>query len=280
MQRAAVLAPVSPAGHYLTLRLVDAAAAPAALDRLVVDDATCVGLGAPLTGALGLDVPGLRAFPALTGPGVAVPSTQGAVWAWCRGADPGEALDRARAVVAALAPAFAVTEDVPAFVYQGGRDLTGYEDGTENPKDDAADAAAFAGPLTYVAAQRWVHDLGAMAAMSEIERDATIGRARASNEELADAPVSAHVKRSAQESYEPAAFMLRRSMPWGNATEHGLYFLAFGADLDRYERVMRRMVGLDDGVVDALFRFSRPVTGGYYVCPPLRGDRLDWRALG
>ena len=87
------------------------------------------------------------------------------------------------------------------------------------------------------------------------------------------------MKRTAQESFEPPAFMLRRSMPWSGADRHGLLFVAYGADLDRYERVLRRMVGLEDGVADALFRFSRPVTGGYYWCPPVKASRLDLSRL-
>ena len=43
---------------------------------------------------------------------------------------------------------------------------------------------------------------------------------------------------------------------------------------------LRRMAGLDDGIVDALVGFSRPVSGGYYWCPPLRDGRLDLAALG
>jgi putative iron-dependent peroxidase len=40
------------------------------------------------------------------------------------------------------------------------------------------------------------------------------------------------------------------------------------------------MVGAEDGHPDGLFRFSFPVTGGYYWCPPLSNGRLDLRALG
>jgi putative iron-dependent peroxidase len=40
------------------------------------------------------------------------------------------------------------------------------------------------------------------------------------------------------------------------------------------------MSGLEDGIVDALFVFSRPTTGGYYWCPPLKDGRLDLRILG
>jgi putative iron-dependent peroxidase len=106
-----------------------------------------------------------------------------------------------------------------------------------------------------------------------------MGRSLDTNVELADAPPSAHVKRAAQESFEPTAFMVRRSMPYGTVGEHGLYFVAFGATLDAYERVLTRMTGHVDGIVDGLFQFSRPVSGGYYWCPPISGDRLDLRAL-
>jgi putative iron-dependent peroxidase len=69
-------------------------------------------------------------------------------------------------------------------------------------------------------------------------------------------------------------------MPWACAHEQGLEFVAYGESLDRFERVMRRMMGEEDGIEDALFTFSRPVTGGYYWCPPVAGDRLDLRCLG
>jgi putative iron-dependent peroxidase len=98
---------------------------------------------------------------------------------------------------------------------------------------------------------------------------------------MPDAPVTAHVKRTAQESFDPAAFIVRRSMPWGGTLEQGLYFVAYGESLDRFERILRRMAGLDDGTVDALLGFTRAVTGGYYWCPPVdEAGRLDWTALG
>ena len=129
------------------------------------------------------------------------------------------------------------------------------------------------------AVQRWVHDLAHFRTHSPAECDHIIGRRRTDHEELDDAPESAHVKRSAQESYEPPAFMLRRSMPWAGTREQGLEFIAFGHSLDAFEQVLRRMAGLEDGIVDALFTFSRPLTGGYYWCPPLKDGRLDLSLL-
>ena len=94
--------------------------------------------------------------------------------------------------------------------------------------------------------------------------DYTIGRERESNEELDDAPTSAHVKRTAQESFSPEAFQLRRSMPWASEHRQGLLFVAFGNSFDPFEALMNRMVGADDGIVDALFDFSHPTTGSYF----------------
>jgi len=106
------------------------------------------------------------------------------------------------------------------------------------------------------------------------------GAARSDNEELDDAPESAHVKRTAQEEFEPEAFVVRRSMPWADATQEGLVFVAFGRSFDAFEAQLIRMSGAEDGVVDALFRFTRPVTGGYFWCPPVKDGKLDLTAMG
>ena len=159
--------------------------------------------------------------------------------------------------------------------------MTGYLDGTENPKETLAESAALQSDgSSFAAVQRWVHDLAKFRGFGAEKQDLTFGRRKTTNEEFAEAPPSAHVKRAAQESFEPTAFLVRRSMPWVSGLEQGLEFIAYGESLDRYERVLRRMVGLEDGVLDGLLTFSRPVTGGYFWCAPASGDRLDLRALG
>ena len=74
--------------------------------------------------------------------------------------------------------------------------------------------------------------------------------------------------------------MLRRSMPWMMSMQAGLMFVAFGKSLDAFEAQMRRMAGQEDGIVDAMFRISRPVNGAYFWCPPMRDGKLDLRQLG
>ncbi len=285
-----ILDPVPMLGRFLAYDLGFGDDPKPALVRLresVSPAHTVIGIGQPLALAVGAEIPGLRAFPAVTGPGSSFPSTQAALWAFLAGSSASDLHDRARTLRTLLGAGFHLREEVAAFQYRGGRDLSGFEDGTANPEDrDAVAAAIVSGRgegldgSSFVAAQRWVHDLEGFASLTQEERDDTIGRHQITNEEFEEAPASAHVKRTAQESFEPPAYMVRRSMPWGGVEEHGLYFVAYGESLDRFERVLRRMAGLDDGIVDSLLHLSRPVTGGYYWCPPVHEGRLDWRALG
>jgi putative iron-dependent peroxidase len=175
---------------------------------------------------------------------------------------------------------------IDAFQYGPGLDLTGYEDGTENPTGEQAHAVAVIQEQgegldgsSFVAVQQWVHDLTRFDAMSVAEQDHTIGRRRSDNEEIDNAPASAHVKRAAQESFDPEAFVLRRSMPWADETGEGLVFVAFGASFQPFERLLTRMVGAEDGIPDALFTFTRPISGNYFWCPPVHAGKLDLQAL-
>ncbi|MHC8407600.1 Dyp-type peroxidase [Pseudomonas sp. TMB3-21] len=281
--------PVPPHARHMFFALQSIEALPAALDKLMtlVDGKSAVvGFGESLVKALHVQIDGLRVFPAMAGVGVDNPSTQQALWCWLHGVDRGELLNRSNALEAALDPAFRRVQMNETFRHQTGHDLTGYEDGTENPHDDAAVAAALLGEGaeglvggSFAAIQQWQHDFKGFNAMSAHERDHIMGRRLSDNEELDDAPVSAHVKRTAQESFAPQAFVVRRSMPWIEGDRAGLMFLAFGFSLDAFEAQLRRMSGLEDGITDGLYRMSRPVTGGYYWCPPLKDGYLDLRAL-
>jgi putative iron-dependent peroxidase len=140
-------------------------------------------------------------------------------------------------------------------------------------------AAIAADGSSFVAVQQWVHDLRSFSALPEVEQDHIIGRRKSDNQEIEDAPESAHVKRAEQESFTPEAIVLRRSMPFAQTYGEGLMFVAFGKTFDAFEVQLRRMAGLEDGIVDALFRFSRPVNGAYYWCPPVRNNRLDLESI-
>ncbi|MDC4226834.1 MAG: hypothetical protein MPW15_21955 [Candidatus Manganitrophus sp.] len=62
-----------------------------------------------------------------------------------------------------------------------------------------------------------------------------MGRRLDTNEEIEDAPESAHVTRSAQESYHPPAFMVRRSILGRPLTNKASNSFPMSRRLDRYE---------------------------------------------
>ncbi len=285
-----ILAPVPAHARYQEFSIVpdtDVAAVLSDLASLPIDDEMVFGLGPALIQALGRGIEGLRPFPAMSGPGCTIPSTQADLWCWTRGEDRGRIMHAARAVEQMLETAFQCDDIVDGFKYEDGRDLTGYEDGTENPEgDDAMKAAIVSGSgagldgSSFVSVQQWQHDLDHFGSLEQDEQDNIIGRRLSDNEELDDAPDSAHVKRTAQESFDPEAFLVRRSMPWADADGEGLMFVAFGCSLYAFEAQLGRMAGQEDGITDGLFRFSRPIGGSHFWCPPVSDDHLDLSAIG
>ncbi len=284
-----ILADVPQIARYITLDLKNGVAATDAIKHVAqsVDcDVMVVGFGSALIQGAGSSIDGLRAFPVQYASAVNVPSTQADLWLWIHGDDRGDLVHQTREIVSAIDDTFEVRQIVDAFQYRDSRDLTGYEDGTENPKGDEAIAAGIvqgkgAGidGSSFVAVQQWIHDLDYFKSLPQQAQDNIIGRRLSDNEEFDEAPESAHVKRTAQESYSPEAFILRRSMPWSDATHAGLMFVAFGHSFDAYEAILNRMTGGEDGIIDAMFRFTRPVTGSFFWCPPVKGGQLDLSAV-
>lgn len=288
--QAGILATENYLARYLSFSISTPENIPHALEALseIADpEVTVVGLGQSLMDVLGKEIPGLRIMAAQTNAGVVIPSTPATVWCWLRGKDRGEIYHRSRAIEFALAPAFDLDEVIDSFSFDRVRDLSGYEDGTENPTGEEAIGAAIvqgqgAGldGSSFVAVQQWLHDLDTFESLSEEQQDDVFGRHHSNNEEFDEAPEAAHVKRTAQESYEPEAFVLRRSMPWAEGMSSGLVFVAFGHSFDAFEAILNRMIGKEDGITDNLFSFTRPITGAYYWCPPVKDGRLDLSALG
>ncbi len=284
-----ILEPVPPHGRVVEFDAIpgaDLQKALRSLTTLPLNGQFIVGLGPALVQGMGKKVPGLRSFPAMTGPGCSIPSTQSDLWCLVRGENRGTILHDLRSLIAKVNDAFQLSRSVDLFKYDQGLDLTGYEDGTENPENDEAVAAAIVSGMapgmdgsSFVAVQQWQHNLTRFQSFPREDQDHIIGRRLADNEELKDAPESAHVKRTAQESFSPEAFIVRRSMPWADASGEGLVFIAYCHSLDAFEAQLRRMSGQDDGIVDGLFCFTKPVTGSYFWCPPVTPDGLDLSIL-
>jgi len=247
------------------------------------DPATVVGLGTALARRLEAAPAGLHELGPIGAPPRGFVPTPRDLWLLVPATTQSQAFDAAQALIGRLAPLFVAVESTALFRHRDGRDLTGFRDGTENPRGDAAfETALLREPPhaggTFALVQRFVHRHAAFAALPVGEQSLVIGRERESDEEIDAAPPSAHVKRTAQEDYSPEAFMWRRSMPWGTPLRHGLQFIAFMADLGRADRMLGKMAGLEDGITDALLDYTTAETSAYYYCPPLRSGRLDLAA--
>ncbi|WP_326541048.1 Dyp-type peroxidase [Pseudorhodoferax sp.] len=257
----------------------DAAALWRALQALAQPEVV-IGIGAPLAAAAGVVLPGLQPFQRLQRGRFTMPALQQDVWALVTGPDASTVFERADALRTTLAPLAELARATSLFAFRGGHDLTGYKDGTENPTGDEAWAAALqadgdgdgmAVGGSHVLVQHWLHFRDRLAALTPHARDNVMGRRLEDDEEIAEAPETAHVKRTAQEDFEPPAFLLRRSMPWGDARRQGLEFIAYAAEQHTLQRQLERMMGIEDGLQDALLGHSQAEASAYYWCPPWNG---------
>jgi putative iron-dependent peroxidase len=207
------------------------------------------------------------------------PATQHDVWLWISGSSQDVVFEHSRAAVRALADVAAVATEQPAFVHRDSRDLTGFIDGTANPMTHEAPAVALvpegmpgAGG-SHVLVMRWIHNLDLFEALAMGDQERVFGRTKMVSDELeGDAkPMTAHIARV--EIHDDAGEempIFRRSVPYGTVHEHGLQFVAFSADRQRFDRMLGRMFGMDaDGQHDRLTDFSRPVSGAFYFAPAL-----------
>ena len=285
-----ILAEETRLARYLLFSISSVADIPTALQDLQANidtRTTVVGLGQSLISCLDKSIPGLHVLPAHSVKGIDVPSTPVALWCWLRGSDRGEIFHRSRFIENLLMPAFMLDDVVDSFQYDNNHDLSGYEDGTENPVGEDAinaavvqDASDAMNGSSFVVFQQWVHDFDHLDDMTTEQQDNIIGRHIHDNEEFDEAPESAHVKRAAQESFDPEAFLLRRSMPWADGSNGGLAFVAFGHSLQAFESIMDRMLGNEDGISDALFEFTRPISNACFWCPPVSDGRINLSELG
>lgn len=222
---------------------------------------------------------GFTDFQPLDGPKAHAPATQHDIMVWLHAASRDQVMDAVLAVDGVLSTVATRELDLAGFVYHDSRDLTGFIDGSANPKDDAAKREAALIPDgdpgaggAIVFSQKWVHDLPKFNALEVADQERVIGRTKPDSIELeGDAmPADSHVSRTDLKVDGVAQKMYRRSFPYGTASEHGLYFLAFACEQARFDNVLNSMYGISHGdVTDHLLDFSTPVTGSYWFAPSL-----------
>src|SRR5262249_42482023 len=183
--------------------------------------------------------------------------------------------------IAALATVASLATEVAGWTYKDSRDLTGFIDGTENPSlADAPEVALISEGRpgaggSVLLFQQWLHNAPVVEALSVEEQEKVIGRTKQASIELDEevrGPTS-HVSRNVIEENGVEQHIFRRNSPYGTATSHGTMFVGFSSDQRRLARMLSRMAGAEDGIRDALTRYTTAVSGAYYFVPSVEALR-------
>ena len=202
--------------------------------------------------------------------GYTLPATQHDVVIWLTGAAYDVVFDLSNDIVRALGDRAALVHEIVGWPYHRDFDLTGFEDGTENPTLIEATAVALIPPGSpgeggsILLLQQWEHDAPAWDGLPVASQEAVIGRRKPDSVELDPRPSTSHVARTDQDTFGK---IFRRNIPYGSVTGHGTVFVGFCAGQPTLARMLESMVGRDGGERDELTRFARALTGAYYVIP-------------
>ena len=201
--------------------------------------------------------------------GFVMPATQHDAVLWLSGSAYDVVFDVARNAIAELQGLAAVVDETSSWPYQHDRDLTGFIDGSENPTlIDAPglvlipEGAPGAGG-TILLLQKWLHDAAAWESLPVASQEQVIGRTKVDSVELEDKPPDSHVASTDQDRFGK---IFRRNMPYGTVTDHGTMFVGFSSEQRPLSTMLESMAGLA-GDRDALTRYTRPLTGAYYLIP-------------
>jgi len=215
---------------------------------------------------------GLRGFnePIVARDGYTLPATQRDVVVWITGAAYDIVFDVSRAIVAALDPTASLAAEIAGWPYHQDRDLTGFEDGTENPTLVEATSVAIieAGSPgaggSVLLLQQWQHDAVGWESLSTDQQERAMGRTKAGSVELDPLPRDSHVARTDQASFGK---IFRRNIGYGTLTRHGTIFVGFSQDRGRLDAMLRSMCDGPGGGRDRITHFTQAVTGAYYFVP-------------
>jgi putative iron-dependent peroxidase len=204
--------------------------------------------------------------------GFVMPATQHDLVLWFAGGEYDALFDITRDTISALEGVARIADETASWPYHGHRDLTGFVDGTENPKLTEAPAVALVPDRqpgaggSILLLQKWPHDSAKWQALPVEKQELVIGRTKADSVELDPKPVDAHAAKTDQDTFGK---ILRRNLPYGTYTNHGTMFVGFSSDQQRLAKMLESMAGLIGGQRDALTYYSHPITGAYYFVPAI-----------
>lgn len=184
-------------------------------------------------------------------------------------------------VCALLADGVELIEQVRAFRFLDGRDLTGFVDGTENPQgrhrrnvalvNDETDEAFASG--SYLHIQRYRHNLNLWNTLKVKEQEDVFARTKIDNEEYTNEnklPTS-HIKRTnLKDADGNSVEIVRQSMPYGDMKIQGLFFVSYCQSPEPFELMLKSMIeGDEGGHFDHMLKYTQAETGAAFFAPSL-----------
>ncbi|HXW77294.1 MAG TPA: Dyp-type peroxidase [Candidatus Eremiobacteraceae bacterium] len=214
----------------------------------------------------------------LVGPGgYSMPATQADLFAWVAGGSYDVVFDAATSIIDQLQGVASVAREVSGWTYQHNRDLTGFQDGTENPDLVTAPEVVLipegqpgeGGSILLL--QQWKHHTDVWRSLPDDTQERVIGRTKADSVEFPEdrMPADSHVTRTTLVENGEEKKIFRRNTAYGDVGDHGTMFVGFAREQHRLARMLEMMAGIPDGVRDALTRYTTPLTGAYYFIPAL-----------
>ncbi len=184
-------------------------------------------------------------------------------------------------VCALLGDSVELIEQTRAFRFLDGRDLTGFVDGTENPRGlhrrkvaliSEIDDPLFEGG-SYLHIQRYKHNLNLWNTLEVKGQEDVFARTKIDNEEYSSEnklPTS-HIKRIALKDENGNSLeILRQSMPYGDMKTQGLFFVSYCHSPKPFEAMLKSMVyGDDGGNFDHMLKYTQAETGAAFFVPSL-----------
>lgn len=180
-----------------------------------------------------------------------------------------------------LASSVDLVEQVRAFRFLDGRDLTGFIDGTENPKGyhkrevalvNEDNDVEFANG-SYLHIQRYRHNMQLWNAIEQEEQEDVIGRTKVDNLEYPESEKAdtAHTKRvNLKDKNGKSIEILRQSMPYGDMKTQGLFFVSYCQSAKPFEMMLKAMIHSDaHGNFDHLLKYTQAETGASFFAPSL-----------
>lgn len=173
-----------------------------------------------------------------------------------------------------------LVDEERGFRFMDSRDLTGFVDGTENPKGRHRQQVALVAEEdpefksgSYIHVQKFAHNLSKWHRLPVKKQEDIYGRTKQDDIEYEseDKPLTSHTKRvNLKDAAGNSMEILRQSMPYGSVKEQGLIFISSCKTPDNFEQMLRSMVyGDGHGNHDHLMQFTKALTGSSFFAPSL-----------